>query len=78
MNFRQGRVAMRRIGSLAALLWVGSAAGAILPAQGAEVALADRAQAGDAPTTIESDDQHVGGGREVPLMNLPSFPLTCL
>ncbi len=52
---------MPRIGSLAALLWVASAVGAILPAQGAEVALADRAPrflmaspSGGAPLVVDT------------------------
>src|SRR3989442_9068501 len=61
MNFRHGRIAMRRIRSLAALLWVASAASAIMPAQGAEVALADRAPrflmaspSGGAPLVVDT------------------------
>src|SRR5205823_11916074 len=51
----------RRIGSLAALLWVASAAGAILAAQDVEVALADRAPrflmaspSGGAPLVVDT------------------------
>src|SRR6266567_8170151 len=58
---RHGRIAMRRIGSLAALLWVASGVSGILPAQDVEVALADRAPrflmaspSGGAPLVVDT------------------------
>src|SRR5439155_814741 len=58
---RQGRTAMRRIGSLAVLLWVAQGAGRILTAQDVEVALADRAPrflmaspSGGAPIVVDT------------------------